>query len=235
MYITNPSGSPHLYFTSSFVAIRDLYPKSSVHCLLLPRDLRFSLRHPVEVLQSGSRDKRSGAETKDAKFFTELTAEAAKLKRLVASELERLYGRFSRSDRARQLALDGGDDQSGEGELPKGRDWEAEVVVGVHQRPSMAHLHVHVFSRDIGNSPSMKNAKHYNSFTTPFLVRLDEFPLAEDDARLVTGWNDGKASANADQHLKGDLVCWRCGRGFKRKFAELKKHLEEEFEEWKRE
>jgi aprataxin len=35
--------------------------------------------------------------------------------------------------------------------------------------------------------------------------------------------------------LKKDLVCWRCGKGFGGRFAELKRHLEEEFEAWRAE
>jgi aprataxin len=112
-----------------------------------------------------------------------------------------------------------------EEETVRGRDWAAEIVSGVHARPSMSHFHVHVLSRD-RVSASMKKRAHYNSFATPFLVPLDAFPLPPDDERRRAG---------ARTYLQRDLVCWRCGRNFKNQFARLKAHLAEEFVVWKRE
>lgn len=71
----------------------------------------------------------------------------------------------------------------------------------------------------------MRHRKHYNSFATPFLVPVEDFPLAEGDERRRPGRGG---------FLERDLVCWRCGRGFGRGFKGLKEHLEEEFEGWKR-
>jgi aprataxin len=90
----------------------------------------------------------------------------------------------------------------------------------------MAHLHVHIVSRDC-RSERVKHRKHYNSFNTPFFVPLVDQPLAADDRRRETGFQNGNLSA--------DLVCWRCGRGFGGKFAELKRHLEDEFLAWRAE
>ncbi|RDA82642.1 hypothetical protein CP532_0924 [Ophiocordyceps camponoti-leonardi (nom. inval.)] len=53
-YLDTPSAhdpqSAIIYHTEAFVAVRDLYPKASVHALLLPRDRRLALRHPLEAL-----------------------------------------------------------------------------------------------------------------------------------------------------------------------------------------
>lgn len=107
--------------------------------------------------------------------------------------------------------------------LPPGRDWSKDIVVGVHTHPSMNHLHIHIFSRDM-HSDWMKHKKHYLSFNSSFLVQLDEFPLEEDSKRFSPGdWPSW------------DMKCWRCGKNFKNKFAALKQHLNEEFDEWKRE
>lgn len=106
--------------------------------------------------------------------------------------------------------------------LPKGRDWSKEVKVGVHAHPSMNHLHIHVLSVD-RFSECMKHRKHYNSFATDFFVPLEDFPLAEDDVR------------RKQEYLNQDLKCWRCGKNFGNKFARLKEHLAEEFEEWRKE
>lgn len=203
-----------VFANSSFVAIRDLYPKATVHCLLLPRSPDKTLVHPFDAFQ-------------DADFLASTRAEAARLKDLVARELQRLVGEHSAADAPRRAVLDGEvepeTDADGSVVLPPGRDWMSEVKVGVHARPSMNHLHVHVISRDMC-SVRLKVRKHYNSFTTDFFVPLEDFPLASDDTRRnQAGWHEKP------------MRCWRCGRDFGNKFKELKKHLDEEFEAWVRE
>jgi aprataxin len=214
-YIRSPEkydSSRVIYHTPSIVAIHDLYPKSSVHCLLLPRSPTHQLQHPFKAFS-------------DADFLAEMKVEAAKLKKLVAKELQRKYGQFSKIEEPRQDVLNGVVILKEGEEVPEGRDWEKEVMVGIHAHPSMNHLHIHVISRD-RFSESMKHRKHYNSFATPFFVELDAFPLEEGDARRFP---------DREGYLGRDLKCWRCGMGFGNKFARLKEHLAVEFEEWKRE
>ncbi|KAG9255312.1 HIT-like domain-containing protein [Emericellopsis atlantica] len=211
-YLHDPASSARVItYSDDFVAIHDMFPKATVHTLLLPRDPDVNLVHPFDALD-------------DDAFREKIVKEAAKLKDLVARELQRLLGKHSRADAEREAILNG-DKEPTSAELPAGRDWSKEVKVGVHAVPSMSHLHVHVLSRDM-HSPRMKHRKHYNSFTTPFLVPLEDFPLAEDDPRRRTG---------EEAYLKWDLKCWRCGRNFRNKFKELKEHLEIEFDEWKKE
>jgi aprataxin len=229
-YISSPDSFPPsiiIYQNADFVAIHDKYPKSTIHTLLLPRSPAHNLLHPYEAFQ-------------DTAFLKKVQAESVKLKALVAAELQRRLGRYSKQDAAREAVLNGevdadadadaGDEEGQgqgqrEGKLPSGRDWESEVVVGVHAVPSMTHLHVHVLSRDM-HSGSMRHRKHYNSFNTPFLVDVMDFPLGEGDARL-----DPREQA----YLRRDLKCWRCGKGFGNRFAKLKEHLEGEFEAWRAE
>lgn len=228
IYIANPSApshaSQHIFHTDAFVAIHDLYPKSTVHTLLLPRTPTLRTRqHPFEALSS------------DLPFLASVRAEASRLAELVAKELQRRLGRFSASEAQRNAVLDGTaeaaevdgeEEEEGKVVLPSGRDWRKEVKVGVHAVPSMNHLHIHVLSRDM-HSDKMKHRKHYNSFNTDFFVPLDDFPLSEDDWRRERG---------AQRHWpERPMVCWRCGRDFGNRFKELKEHLEHEFEEWKRE
>lgn len=210
---TLPAGSV-IFANPSFVAIHDMYPKATVHCLLLPRSLEKSLLHPFDAFE-------------DAEFLASVREQAAKLKDLVARELQRLVGEHSTADAPLRAVLDDEvepeTDADGRVVLPQGRDWMSEVKVGVHARPSMNHLHVHVISRDM-YSGRLKIRKHYNSFTTDFFVPLEDFPLASDDPRRnQAGWHEKP------------MVCWRCGHDFGNRFKELKKHLEEEFEEWQRE
>ncbi|KAI1458893.1 HIT-like protein [Annulohypoxylon moriforme] len=211
-YTRDPSSFPPsrvIYHTDDFVAINDMYPKSTVHALLLPRS-QLSRLHPFDAFD-------------DAAFLSSVRTETAKLKRLVAKELQRRYGRYSAQDREREAVLNG-DVELGPGEeLPKGRDWESELLVGVHAHPSMNDLHVHVLSPDM-ISECMRHRKHYNSFNTPFLIDVADFPLAEDDPR-----RHPKESGFTNK----DMICWRCRKNFGNRFKQLKDHLEEEFEEWK--
>ncbi|KAI1464487.1 HIT-like protein [Daldinia caldariorum] len=219
-YTHDPAAFPPsrvIYHGDEFVAINDMYPKSTVHALLLPRSPR-SRMHPFDAFE-------------DPAFLAAVQAETRKLKRLVAKELQRRYGRYSAQDREREAVLDGrngdgdGDgDGDGKTELPKGRDWERELLVGIHAHPSMNDLHVHVLAPDM-LSECMRHRKHYNSFHTPFLIDVADFPLAKDDERR----HPGKAG-----YLNADLKCWRCGKNFGASFKQLKEHLAVEFEEWKR-
>lgn len=201
-----------LFYDANFVAINDLYPKSSVHTLLLPRSEKHSLQHPFDAFE-------------DAEFLAAVKEQVVKLKKIVATELQRKYGPSSKQDERREAILNGEIDIPEGDPLPVGRDWAKEVMVGIHAHPSMNHLHIHVLSVD-RYSECMKHRKHYNSFATQFFVPVDDFPLAEDDPRR----NPGKAG-----YLGSELKCWRCGEGFGNKFVKLKDHLNKEFEEWKRE
>jgi aprataxin len=128
-YTTHPDAFPPtsvIFHNANFVYVRDLFPKSQVHTLLLPRDQSKTRLHPFEAFE-------------DAVFLQSVKDEAARLKRLVAAELKRMFG-----------------DQNG-------RDWEKEVKVGVHARPSMNHLHVHVMSRE-HCSERLKTAQHYSEY-----------------------------------------------------------------------
>lgn len=208
-YTADPEAFPPsrvIHHNERAVVINDLYPKSTVHILVLPRSER-NLMHPFDAFE-------------DAHFLAEVKEEVAKAKVMVANELRRRYGKYSTLDRPRLDAMESDDPPD---ELPQGRDWSKEVITGIHAGPSMNHLHVHVMSRDMV-SECLKKSGHYQSFITPFLVRLEEFPLPQDDTRR---------NHNRGGYLQDDFRCWRCGQGFGRKFSKLKEHLAEEFEHWK--
>ncbi|WYZ38981.1 hypothetical protein EsH8_III_000895 [Colletotrichum jinshuiense] len=214
-YLENPDSLPTsrvIYHNDDFVAINDLYPKASVHTLLLPRSHTHNLLHPFDAFD-------------DPQFLASVQKEVLRLKGLVAKELQRRFAKESKAEAAREAVLDGLEEVEGE-ELPKGRDWHAEIITGIHAHPSMNHLHIHVLSREM-YSECLKHRKHYNSFNTPFLIDIADFPLPPDDPRRHPG-REGYL-------MKKDLVCWRCGQNFKNQFARLKEHLAVEFTEWKKE
>ena len=209
-YMASPAKFPAvIYHNEDFVAIYDGFPKSSVHVLLLPLNPKTTLLHPFEAFE-------------DPQFLVSVKAEVKKLKSLVESELRRLYGKHSASEQVRIEAMK---TEPPPEVLPPGRDWEKQVLTGIHAGPSMNHLHIHVLSVD-RHSSCLKHKKHYNSFATPFLVDVEDFPLDPEDVRRHPG---------SQGYLKSDLVCWRCQQNFKADFAGLKQHLALEFEAWKRE
>lgn len=185
-----------------------MYPKSSVHLLLLPRNKTKNVQRSQQAFD-------------DKDFLAECKAECENVKRIVADELRRRYGKYSKQDQARNEAMDADEPPSAD-KLPPGRDWLKEVKAGTHTIPSMNHLHIHVFSKDMVSEP-MRTASHYHSFTTRFLIELDEFPLKANDPRRLS-----------PSGATGSLECWRCGMGFGQ-IGKLKQHLEEELDAWKRE
>ncbi|KZZ97476.1 aprataxin-like protein [Moelleriella libera RCEF 2490] len=258
-YIRDPGAFPPsviIYQNANFVAIHDKFPKATVHALLLPRSSAHSLLHPFDAFR-------------DAAFLESVRHEVRRLRGLVARELQRRLGVHSRAERRRQAVLNGDeveaptsrdsagrgggkskkdDDDDGDGAvplppplLPPGRDWDKEVICGVHAVPSMSHLHVHVLSRDM-HSGTMRHRSHYNSFTTPFLVDLDAFSPKPGEHQVEDGGGGGGGGGWLEEedprrqgHLRRDLRCWRCGKGFGNQFRKLKDHLEEEFVSWRSE
>lgn len=208
VYTLDPTKYPRnvVSFNDDWVLIKDLYPKSTVHLLLIPRNPSISALHPYEALQN-------------SEILNSAKPEVEKAKGIVASELRRLHGAFSASEKSRREAMESDDPPD---ELPPGRDWSREVMAGIHTHPSMNHLHIHILSVD-RFSECLKHSKHYNSFSTDFFVPVDAFPLSDSERnrRYNLRWHEM------------DMVCWRCGRNFYRRFKQLKSHLEEEFRAWR--
>ncbi|KAK6344362.1 aprataxin-like protein [Orbilia brochopaga] len=228
-YLSNPESLPSgviLFHNADFVVISDAYPKASVHALVLPRDISVTHLHPINVLNS------------NPALLSSLREISEQTRTLLAKELQRTHAKYSATEQIRQKAFEaledraiaepGFDPDSEESQamLPPHRDWAACIKIGVHSRPSMSNLHVHVISEDM-HSRCLKKKAHFNSFNSRFFVRLDEFPLDEDDPRIPD-------VGSMNSTLKGDMVCWRCKRNFGNKFKELKDHLELEYQAWRK-
>ncbi|EMC98276.1 hypothetical protein BAUCODRAFT_32290 [Baudoinia panamericana UAMH 10762] len=208
-YTTDPASFPQsrvVYYNDKFVVINDLFPKASVHLLLLPRDPKKNVQRPQEAFD-------------DLQFLADCRQEEKKVRAIVASELRRKFGRYSATDRPYLHALESDEPPDA---LPQGRDWSRDIISGTHANPSMNHLHIHVLSKDMVSEP-MKKRNHYLSFTTDFLIGLDQYPLSKDDHRRMY------------THFPEDMLCWRCGKNFENRMARLKEHLDEELERWIRE
>jgi aprataxin len=76
-YLRDPAAHPQVIdYNDDFVVIRDLYPKATVHLLILPRDPAKQHQHPLEAF-------------KDSAFFEKLKKETSKWHTLAAKELAR--------------------------------------------------------------------------------------------------------------------------------------------------
>ncbi|CAM0872712.1 unnamed protein product [Alopecurus aequalis] len=88
--------------------------------------------------------------------------------------------------------------------------------LGYHSVPSMRQLHLHVISQDF-NSPSLKNKKHWNSFTTAFF--LDSVDVIDEVDQ------HGSATISPDEKLLAmELRCHRC-RSAHPNIPKLKSHI----------
>lgn len=172
-YIVIPetfSGHAIVRYTDKFVVVRDLYPKGDIHLLIMPRDPKISTLIPQDALE-------------DPVFLEECKEELKVVRHMVGEELRRRYGQYSAQEQLRIAAMASEDPPE---ELPPGRDWEKDIIEGVHSRPSMKHLHIHVVSGDMTGA-SMKDRDAYNKFRTNELISLQDFPLAREDIRTPQG------------------------------------------------
>ncbi|XP_019084608.1 PREDICTED: transcription factor bHLH140-like isoform X5 [Camelina sativa] len=87
--------------------------------------------------------------------------------------------------------------------------------LGYHSVPSMRQLHLHVISQDF-DSDSLKNKKHWNSFTSSFF--RDSVDVLEEVK------SQGKANVASEDLLKGELRCNRC-RSAHPNIPKLKSHV----------
>ena len=187
VYFTNPANHPNVVGSNEdFVIVNDIYPKTTIHLLILPRDPIKRKEHPLDAFQ-------------DREFLDKCKKEASKWRLFAADQLK---------------------DKICGSQQPVPHNWELDIMVGIHSQPSMDDLHIHVISRDL-YSDFLWEKTNYTSFTTSFFVRLEEFPLNEEEEA-------GRVSALKNR----DMSCSRCSETF-RTFKKLKSHLKLEFTKWK--
>ncbi|KAJ3113670.1 hypothetical protein HK098_007599 [Nowakowskiella sp. JEL0407] len=97
-----------------------------------------------------------------------------------------------------------------------------EFKIGFHSVPSMRQLHLHVISTDM-SSESLKNKKHWNSFTTEFFVPFDDF-----FEKLEMNGNVKFDEDAREELLKGQMKCHVCGSLLK-DMREVRKHVDMHF------
>ena len=91
------------------------------------------------------------------------------------------------------------------------------IKIQLLQEPSMRQLHMHIVSQDF-DSPSLKNKKHWNSFTTTFFRDSEGVMEELKSTGSVTPCGD------EDSLMKLELRCHRC-RCVQPNIPKLKQHI----------
>ncbi len=105
-----------------------------------------------------------------------------------------------------------------------------QLIIGFHAVQSMQPLHMHIISDDF-KSEYLKNKKHWNSFTSDYFIKLDDFinHLENGLDNMKQDYFKGdkfnlKNRTQLDNYLKLDLKCHKCENDFKN-IPSLKSHL----------
>ncbi|CAI5756021.1 unnamed protein product [Candida verbasci] len=221
-----------LFNDDNILIIKDKYPKSIRHYLIIPKSSRITHVHPLDVFDN-IYDDYSGVD-----LYELLKGYVDKAKDLIIKDLSESLNCKD------QLKLD---------ELKNNF-----IVAGVHSIPSLKNLHIHVMTKDF-HSPCLKNKKHYNSFTTKFFVPFEELnPLYNEKYYKLVDKNEENVDSESDfeeeeeekfdedekpkfiRHTRGkafldDMIkntpfkCTSCSKTFGNSMVNLKNHLAEEF------
>ncbi|KAJ1503233.1 hypothetical protein HMI54_002491 [Coelomomyces lativittatus] len=155
-------------YTEKYVVVKDKYPKSKVHYLILPRHSSSTLKSYLDI-------------QRDFTYYDALFTNAA----------ETLIQSLIHQDPS---LLDLG------------------FLQGFHASPSMFPLHYHILSKDF-MGPGLKKKSHWNSFTTPFLVTLQQLRM------------EFPSQASLETLLKLPLRCPWCPYIEIQNIPRLKRHL----------
>ncbi|BFZ55336.1 aprataxin-like protein [Savitreella phatthalungensis] len=184
-YIVDPvgsrSGGSVVYEDDRFVVIRDMYPKAFVHLLILPRDMHANALHPLVYLTDP--DRVAKANDVVQKIMPMAVTALDKATRSAFPEL------FAGVEVGSDSDTTDGEGGGGERGLVVS---EEDFMVGIHVNPSMAHVHLHVISRDLAGR-CIRHKAHYNSFTTDF---------------FVTAWTPARSNEVPDAPLTGREWVW---------------------------
>jgi aprataxin len=97
---------------------------------------------------------------------------------------------------------------------------QVQFKAGFHAIPSMSQLHLHVISDDF-ISPCLVKKKHYLSYTTPYLIDLEN---VIDSIQKEGKFKHTLTKSQFLDLLNGDIVCHKC-KTVLNDMATLKNHL----------
>ncbi|CAX39906.1 histidine triad (HIT) family protein, putative [Candida dubliniensis CD36] len=209
-----------VFYDENVIIIKDIFPKSTRHLLVIPRNRQVSRTHPLDAFCTDY------PEFSGDKLYKMVSEYVEKAKDLIVDELLHYS------------------DVKDKSQLSEFRN--TFINAGVHSIPSLNNLHVHVITQDF-HSPKMKNKKHYNSFTTKFFVPFEELnpelnegycsrrtsqPFLETGSvQRNTQYIVHERSKEAmDKLIKtSPFKCTSCSKTFGNSMVKLKAHLHDEY------
>ncbi|SCV05848.1 LANO_0H16512g1_1 [Lachancea nothofagi CBS 11611] len=147
-----------IFHDSQVVIIKDRFPKSKRHLLVLPRDLKFTKTKPWALS----------------------VEERENLQQYIDLALDHIFQSFTKEHKWRPTKSMPFETEA---QYQNRQFFVSKFTqVGVHCVPSLNNLHIHVMTQDF-HSDRLKNKKHFNSFTTEFFVKWEELPLVSVDTK----------------------------------------------------
>lgn len=170
--------------TNNFVVIYDLFPKSTIHLLVIPKSQYLHCNKIIDIKK----------EMKDQII-----------------EMNFIATKIAQSDAIQNICR----------KINGNRNKDNYIKCGFHAIPSLHPLHLHIVSTDF-DSDQLKNAKHWNSFTTDFFVESSTVISWLENDKLPI--NELPSHIELENKLKNPLKCHHCNNSMKN-MPSLKKHI----------
>lgn len=208
-YILDPELYPNdvVFYDDNVTIIYDKYPKSVVHFLVLVRDGELTFSSPFTLLSNQSTIDLLRPYVDRAMLFAAMHLKAIK------NDHPSPAVSFPHQV-TKQL-------------LEEYEPYMSRIKAGFHALPSLANSHVHIISKD-NYSPSLKYKNHYNSFNSAFFIPFRT--TADPSLAHVT---NGHIHELLQINDMGPMHCHTCHKECS-SMGVLKKHLEHEFQTWKK-
>lgn len=203
-----PAGSSVLFKDDACIIVNDAFPKSFVHCLVMPLDLGLRSLNDLHYIKasppppSSARGTGPSAASSAAGHPTPLGHGFNHLQLLkhMDTTAQSYVAFLKKTDPAAYGSR--------------------RFITGFHSLPSLPMLHMHLISMDL-DSPCLKTKKHYNSFATFFFLTADR--VMEDLERngCVTV---NKNVRELEAMEKQEMTCLWCGEPLAT-MAVMKRHV----------
>jgi aprataxin len=202
-YLRNPSKyeTSIVYNDENCIIIKDVYPKSSFHFLLLAKETFLSRRSVAELVPTDLDKLKTLHDT--AKAFTQ---QLLKILSGVEEEVRKVEIRPLFQNELR--------------EKKETKNSIGEFKFGYHIVPSLYPLHLHIITDDY-NSTCLKTKSHWNSFVTDYFVPIERIEQCLSSGKEFREFID---EAHSEELLKIPLKCHKCSTRFAN-FPLLKTHL----------
>eukprot|EP00796_Vickermania_ingenoplastis_P000868 gene868-500_t len=215
-----PNGSCILYRDEVCLLVNDAYPKSTVHCLLLPLDISLASLNDLTY------DAKADAANSSSSGFPPPAPSPAPPAAINTTTAVRRWARPRNHVELVEHMCRVADAYVQFLKRHSPKDYaKRRFITGFHALPSLPQLHMHLLSMDLA-SPCLKHKKHYNSFATYFFLTSER---VVDDLRQNGRVTLNQKVAELQRMEEQPMKCLWCGTGLK-DIPTMKKHVPKEDE-----